>query len=52
LEFSRAQRWRAEPLLRFRTTRPSFAKLFRATGINAPFKARVSFAEHTASLRL
>jgi len=32
LEFSRAQRWRAEPLLGFRTIRPSFARLSRATG--------------------
>src|SRR5215467_3637188 len=32
LEFSRAQRWRAEPLLGFRTIRPSSARLSRATG--------------------
>ncbi len=33
LEFSRAQRWRAEPLLGFRTIRPSFARLSRTTGM-------------------
>src|SRR5436305_4687740 len=32
LEYSRAQRWRAEPLLGFRTIRPSFARHSRATG--------------------
>ncbi len=32
LEFSRAQRWRAEPLLGFRTIRPSFARHSRARG--------------------
>jgi hypothetical protein len=41
LEFSRAQRRRAEPLLGFRTIRPSFAKQFRAAGISALFLARV-----------
>src|SRR5207248_6154312 len=45
LEFSRAQRWRAEPLLGFRTTRPSFARLSRATGTlvgcASPNRARV-----------
>jgi len=30
LEFSRAQRWRAEPLQGFRTIRPSFARRSRA----------------------
>src|SRR5437899_5387991 len=39
LEFSRAQRWRAEPLSGFRTNKPSFAKQFRATGIFARSKA-------------
>jgi hypothetical protein len=38
LEFSRAQRWRAEPLSGFRTNTPSFAKQFRATGIFASSK--------------
>jgi len=32
LEFSRAQRWRAEPLQGFRTIRPSFARRSRAIG--------------------
>ena len=35
LEFSRAQCWRAEPLLGFRTIRPSFARRFRETGMCA-----------------
>ena len=33
LEFSRAQRRRAEPLLGFRTTRPSFARLLARRGM-------------------
>jgi hypothetical protein len=40
LEFSRAQRWRAEPLLGFRATRPSFARQFRAIGISVWFRLR------------
>jgi hypothetical protein len=36
LEFFRAQRWRAELLWAFRTTRLSFARHFRAKGIFAP----------------
>src|SRR5215470_5646879 len=35
LEFSRAQRWRAEPLWGFRTTRPSSARRSRERGMLA-----------------
>jgi hypothetical protein len=41
LEFSRAQRWRAEPLFGFRTIRPLFARLSRATGTFVKCRAPV-----------
>ena len=41
LEFSRAQRWRAEPLLGFRTIRPLFARHSRATGTFVKCRALV-----------
>jgi len=41
LEFSRAQRWRAEPLLGFRTIRPLFARHSRVTGTFVKCRALV-----------
>ena len=41
LEFSRAQRWRAEPLFGFRMIRPLFARLSRVTGTFVKCRALV-----------
>src|SRR5437667_5570487 len=50
LEFSRAQRWRAEPLLGFRTIRPSFARPSRERRSDRAETQQRS-EEHTSELQ-
>src|ERR1700748_1092422 len=51
LEFSRAQRWRAEPLLGSQATRLSFAQQFRAIVISVWLRLRFKLSPTGHALR-